>query len=157
MCQQIQYIMLNFTAQRMEVWWGKISTDKKAPQSDPIIGRLQASLKISLTDVNLWPSLERYSVEQEEEPSIATSCPYFKTGYQPVWLCGPQVLTVGTQTEFTNYWLTMGKGCFFPTYWSRRPVDRVSVYLDLNAKFCFTKQTALWKTIMQSCWITEEG
>lgn len=35
MLQQIQYSTLKFTTQRMEVWWRKISTGKKAPQKWP--------------------------------------------------------------------------------------------------------------------------
>ena len=42
----------------MEVSWGKINTGKKAPWSDPATGKLQTFSKISLTDVNLWPSWE---------------------------------------------------------------------------------------------------
>lgn len=125
MCQQIQYINIKvYSLKRMEVWWGKISTGKKAPLSDPATGKLQASSKMSLTDVNLWPRWERYSVDNQEKNSITTSCTYFQMGYHPVWLYGPRVLITGTQTELTSYLLTVKKGCFFPTYWPWKPMDR---------------------------------
>lgn len=140
MLQQIQYSTLKFTTQRMEVWWRKISTGKKAPQKWPYNWKAVSFFEnISHGMLTFgWAEVDALWIRTETVLSML------------------QILLKGVLSlvaRVLKLWLLEsrhGSPRFFTDYGesillSSTPNIQThgSVCLGLKARFCFTKQKEL--------------